>query len=72
MTVIKKTYTIELSEDDVELITTALHGQYKTESELYQNDDDIYGRYYDAMNKARDLRNTFAKLINRAYMGADA
>jgi hypothetical protein len=67
---------MELTKDDIELITTALHGQYKTEQELYEKDTkDEYApdnKYYILMNKARDLRNTFGSLINRRYMGQDA
>lgn len=72
MKILNTVHTIELTTDDIELITTALHGQYKTEQELWTQDDDPYGRYYDAMNQARDLRNMFAGMINRSYMGADA
>ena len=72
MTIAKTVHTIELTNEEIELITTALHGQYKTERELYENDDDTYGRFYDAMNQARDLRNAFAHIIGRSYTGADA
>ena len=72
MTVCNTVHTIELTPKEIDMITTALHGQYKTERELYEKDDETYGRFYDAMNEARDLRNAFANLINRSYMGVDA
>ena len=75
MTVLETTFTIELNEKDVDLITTALHREYKVLSELNEQErdqDDLYGKYYKDMNAARDLRNKFAGLLNKQYMGIDA
>lgn len=73
MKVANTVHTIELTPKEIDLITTALHGQYKTERELYDQDtEDVYSRFYEPMNEARDLRNAFAKLINLSFMGADA
>ena len=75
MKVLNTVHTIELTTKEIELITTALHGQYKTERDLYMKDNDskaYCGKYYDAMNEVRDLRNVFAKITGRVYMGEDA
>lgn len=73
MNVLYTTYTIELTRQDIEIITTALHGQYKTNRELYQGSTADKAPYiYAHMKDAQELRNTFGHLINRSYMGEDA
>lgn len=74
MTVLNKTYTIELTDQDIDIITTALHGQYKTEKELLQEQSEgsARTRIFDNMDLARNLRNDFGRLIGRAYLGEDA
>lgn len=73
MSIIETTYTITLTPAEIEIITTALHGQYKTGKELMETatPDQIPG-LTRRTDEARTLRNTFGKLINRSYMGIDA
>lgn len=73
MTVIKKTYIIELTPEDIELITTALHGQYMTNKAIIEeNGDNTVDYIRQNLKAARNLRNEFGNLINRSYMGVDA
>ena len=69
MTILSKTFTLQLTPDEIEIITTALHGQYKTDKELNEQNSALY---HDRMVLARKLRNDFADMINRRYMGEDA
>ena len=57
MKVTEKTFTVDLTEDDVKLIVSALHSEYKN---------------YGKSPAIRDLRNAFAGLINIHYIGEDA
>lgn len=68
-----KFFKIELAENEIELITTALHGEYKFIKDKYSKagvDDAL--RLYEKMNNIKLVRNEFAKLINRFYSGEDA
>ena len=77
MKIINTVHTMELTTKEIELITSALHDKYMkysslNERDLVENHDNLYGKYYDEMNQARDLRNVFAKIINTTYAGKDA
>lgn len=72
MKTLSTTYNISLTKNEIALITTALHAEFEKQRDLWEKDEETYGKYYDWMNDARDLRNAFAGLINRSYMGKDA
>lgn len=73
-------YKIEVTAEEVEAITTALHGEYKfIKSELdevlqdskkatFENIERIKKR----LDTVRAIRNNFADICNRRYMGEDA
>lgn len=71
MKTISQTYTIELTKDDIHMITTALHGQYKHNREMLENDSKCLDYIKKDMTFARNLRNSFANLIGVQYMGED-
>lgn len=71
MKTISQTYTIELTKDDIHMITTALHGQYKHNREMLENDSKCLDYIKNDMTFARNLRNSFANLIGVQYMGED-
>ena len=67
------TYTVELTREEIDTVTTALNSEYKFLKEKYasahqQNAAEVYER----MDEARTLRNDFAKLIGVTFMGEDA
>lgn len=69
-----KDFKITLTEQEVSAITDMLHEAFcgrKTDYEEYKNGKDKYD-YYALMADARQMRNFFAGLINRSYMGEDA
>lgn len=69
---IETTYKVELTADEIEIITTALHGEYKFIKELKcKNQDEIIKRN-DKINKVRTIRNEFGSIIDRSFMGEDA
>ena len=63
----------KLTNDEINLITTALHGQYKTCKEVAKkNGSDTQPYIFEDMSLARELRNAFGNIVNRTYMGEDA
>lgn len=73
MTVLNTTHTIELTTTEIDIIATALHGQYKSDKELHENSPKDQPAYiYQHMKLAQELRNSFGNIINRTYIGADA
>ena len=73
MTKINTMHTVQLTTDEVNLITTALHGQYKKCKEIISdNKTDAQPYIFEDMSLARELRNAFGNLVNRTYMGEDA
>lgn len=67
------TYTVELTREEIDTVTTALNSEYKFLKEKYanarqQNAAEVYKR----MDEARTLRNDFARLIGVTFMGEDA
>ena len=74
MKIIEKRFFVELTESEIETITTALHAEYKFRREDAEKEQDAprkARRSADAC-EARSLRNVFADLIGRRYMGEDA
>lgn len=69
---IEATYKIELTPAEIEIITTALHGEYKTLKTTAAESIDESRRIYERMQPIKELRNDFANLINKTYMGEDA
>ena len=65
MKISTKSFDVNLTEREVEIITNALHKIYKPlkEEQKYTNPE---------ATEVRELRNAFAGLINRHYMGEDA
>lgn len=73
MKTVNKVFQIELTENEIELITTALHGEYKfIRAEREKADQDSAPRLYEKMQAVKAIRNSFADLVNRRYMGEDA
>lgn len=57
MKLLETTFVVELTKDDIEVIAGALHSCYMA------NRSDV---------EAQALRNAFAELVNRRFMGEDA
>ena len=72
MKTLEKSYKVELTTDEIEIITTALHGEYKFCKESRPDTIDESKRIYNKMQAVRTIRNEFASMINRSYMGEDA
>lgn len=75
MTIKEKSFTIELTEKEIEYITDSLHiyrNQKKEESE--NKTATPQQRAAAGMDKSEItvLRNLFASLLHRSYMGIDA
>lgn len=62
MKVTEKTIAVELNEQEIAIITHALHHFYKEQQDID----------YDNANDARILRNEFGQIVGRFYMGDDA
>lgn len=67
-------FTVELTTEEIELLTTALHGEYKFIKKLQSENTNPSEapRLYEKRKTLQALRNSFAALINRFYMGEDA
>lgn len=63
-------YTIELTEKEIDIITTALHGHYKRIKGLMNDKTPDY--YMDDVKTSQKLRNDFGMIVNRFYVGEDA
>lgn len=74
MTTISTLTRVELTRDEIETITSALHEEYKRLTELANAEETPQHKaaYSLDASAARRLRNDFAKIIGRSYMGADA
>lgn len=72
MKTIDTVYRVELTADEVEIITTALHGEYKFIRAEREKSQENAARLYDKMRDVRTVRNNFADLCGRRYMGEDA
>ena len=67
-------FTVELTTEEIELLTTALHGEYKFIKNLRAENANPSEapRLYEKQKALQALRNSFAALVNRFYMGEDA
>lgn len=72
MKTLENLYKIELTADEIEIITTALHDEYKFYKEKSPDTIDESKIICDKIQSVRTIRNEFARLINRSYMGYDA
>lgn len=69
-----KEYRVTLTEQEVKVLTDMLHESFtvrKGEYDAYKKEKEC-GAYYELLNDVRVMRNFFAGLINRSYMGEDA
>lgn len=67
------TYTVELTREEIDTVTTALNSEYKFLKEKYANTrQQNAAEVYERMDEARTLRNDFARLIGVTFMGEDA
>lgn len=67
------TYTVELTREEIDTVTTALNSEYKFLKEKYANArHQNAAEVYERMDEARTLRNDFARLIGVTFMGEDA
>lgn len=67
------TYTVELTREEIDTVTTALNSEYKFLKEKYANArQQNVAEVYERMDEARTLRNDFARLIGVTFMGEDA
>lgn len=67
------TYTVELTREEIDTVTTALSSEYKFLKEKYANArQQNAAEVYERMDEARTLRNDFARLIGVTFMGEDA
>ena len=67
------TYTVELTREEIDTVTTALNSEYKFLKEKYANGrQQNAAEVYERMDEARTLRNDFARLIGVTFMGEDA
>lgn len=67
------TYTVELTREEIDTVTTALNSEYKFLKEKYANAcQQNAAEVYERMDEARTLRNDFARLIGVTFMGEDA
>lgn len=64
MTIINKTITISITERDADIISDALH-------KVYRPIKDEHGFANDKAAELRGLRDAFATIIHRSYMGED-
>lgn len=67
------TYTVELTREEIDTVTTALNSEYKFLKEKYANArQQNAAEVYERMDEARTFRNDFARLIGVTFMGEDA
>lgn len=67
---ISKTFTVEITEREAELLSNFLNNEYKEWQKMYKEEPSE--AIYNNINVCRELRNGFAELINKHYMGVDA
>ena len=72
MTVERKIYSVTLTEDEIQTIVNALHACYMDMKETPQESKEESQKTYVRMQPLKELRNSFANLINRSFMGKDA
>lgn len=70
MTLLEKTFQIEITEADADMLCNLLHAAYLQRSEAYAaNPNPVACK---EMYAAREYRNIIAGLINKTYCGNDA
>lgn len=67
---IGKTFTVEITEREAELLSNFLNNEYKEWQKMYKEEPSE--AIYNNINVCRELRNGFAELIGKHYMGVDA
>ena len=67
-----KSYSVSLNEDEIDVIVNALHACYMDMKETPQESKEDSQKTYVRMQPLKELRNSFANLINRSFMGKDA
>lgn len=67
---IGKTFIVEITEKEAELLSNFLNNEFKEWKKLYNEEHSE--ATYNNINLCRELRNGFAELINKHYMGEDA
>lgn len=73
MQTVKRSFTVELTAEEIEVITTALHGEYKFVKDLRTKaEQDQQPRLHQKQETTQRLRNEFAELVGRRFMGEDA
>lgn len=74
MKVTEQIYKVELTLSDIDIITTALHGDYKfiKEQRRKPENGERQSELFQKQQSIKNLRNAFAELIDRRYMGDDA
>lgn len=74
MKVTEQFYKVELTLSDIDIITTALHGDYKFIREQRRKPENAerQSELFQKQQSIQNLRNAFAELIDRRYMGDDA
>lgn len=71
-------YNVTLNPKEIDTITNALHACYKETKEQYikllteEHDAHDEITLYNRKNELKEIRDSFANLINRVYMGHDA
>lgn len=72
MTITKKSITMEITLEEAEMITKALHAWRKGSTEDAKPLEWYEKAVPSDLGKVKDLRNAFAELVGVHYMGADA
>ena len=70
MKVKEKLFSVELTEEEVDMMVNALHEEYLLCRADYERDGGHMAEVH--MNRARSLRNDLAVLIDKAFYGQDA
>ena len=65
-----KNFVLEISEEDISIVVEALNELYILKTNEYKEHGGE--KIYNKKASARALRNDFASLIGRTYMGEDA
>ena len=71
MNLVKRVFTIELSPEEISIITNALGNYYREQKEL-EKDEEAPADFKETVMQIKDLRNNFGGLIGVKYMGEDA
>ena len=73
MKTIEQTYKVELNVDEVRAIADSLHAEYLKFRHAYESaTSQDAPKIYKDVSMLRTLRNSFANIIGRSYMGEDA